>query len=125
MKVKIIAEAGVNHNGSTSKALKLVDIASKASLTPYELKDMIERIRETEMTLGKSKKFITKNESYNKDIIRRSLYASKFIKKGEKFSEKNLICLRPDKGISAIYWKNMIGKKAIKNFKKNEKIKKK
>lgn len=97
----------------------------KASLTPYELKDMIERIRETEMTLGEFKKFITKNEIKNKDIIRRSIYASKFIKKGEKFSEKNLICLRPDKGLSAIYWKNIIGKRAMKNFKENEKIKKK
>ena len=30
MKVIVIAEAGVNHNGSTLQALRLVDIASKA-----------------------------------------------------------------------------------------------
>ena len=30
MKTIIIAEAGVNHNGSISKALKLVDYAAKA-----------------------------------------------------------------------------------------------
>ena len=29
-KVKIIAEAGINHNGKLKNALKLVDIASKA-----------------------------------------------------------------------------------------------
>ena len=30
MKTIIIAEAGVNHNGSLKKALKMVDIASRA-----------------------------------------------------------------------------------------------
>ena len=31
-KVFIIAEAGVNHNGSLKKAMKLVDIAAKANV---------------------------------------------------------------------------------------------
>ena len=33
MKLIIIAEAGVNHNGSLKKALKMVDIAANAKLT--------------------------------------------------------------------------------------------
>ena len=32
MKTFVIAEAGVNHNGSLKKAMKLVDIAAKANV---------------------------------------------------------------------------------------------
>ena len=95
----------------------------KASLTGKELKEMIQKIRETEKILGSNKKIVTMSEKVNQKVIRRSIYANHFIKKGDIFSPKNLICLRPDTGISAIKWKKIIGKKASKNFKKNEKIK--
>tara|TARA_B100000787_G_C16161535_1_gene281631 strand:+ start:258 stop:1256 length:999 start_codon:yes stop_codon:yes gene_type:complete len=95
----------------------------KASLTGKELKDMIQKIRETEKVLGSNKKTVTRSERVNQTVIRRSIYANHFIKKGEVFTIKNLICLRPDNGISAIKWKDIIGKRAIKNFRKNEKIK--
>ena len=95
----------------------------KASLTGVELKKMIQKIRDTETALGSNKKIVTKSEKENQKVIRRSIYASHSIKKGDIFSSKNLICLRPDTGISAINWKKIIGSRAIKNFKKNEKIK--
>ncbi len=95
----------------------------KASLTGEELKKMIQKIRETEAALGFDKKIVTRSEKVNQKVIRRSIYANYFIKKGDIFSSKNLICLRPDIGISAIKWKKIIGRRASKNFKKNEKIK--
>tara|TARA_B110000305_G_scaffold239679_1_gene308142 strand:+ start:1586 stop:2578 length:993 start_codon:yes stop_codon:yes gene_type:complete len=95
----------------------------KASLTGKELKEMISKIRETEKILGSNKKIVTKSEKINQKVIRRSIYANHFIKKGNIFSPKNLICLRPDTGISAIKWSKIIGKKASKNFKRYEKIK--
>ena len=45
------------------------------------------------------------------------------IKKNEKFSLKNLICKRSRKGISPMDIKKIIGKKAKKNFLKDEVIK--
>ena len=95
----------------------------KASLTGEELKKMIRKIRETEVALGFDKKIVTGSEKVNQKVIRRSIYANHFIKRGDIFSSKNLICLRPDTGISAIKWKKIIGRRALKNFKKNEKIK--
>ncbi len=95
----------------------------KASLTGKELKEMVSKIRETEKILGSNRKIVTKSEKINQKVIRRSIYANHYIKKGNIFSPKNLICLRPDTGISAIKWKKIVGKKASKNFKKNEKIK--
>ena len=48
MKTIIIAEAGVNHNGSISKALKLVDYAAKAKadyikFQTYVTEDLVQK----------------------------------------------------------------------------------
>ena len=45
------------------------------------------------------------------------------LKKGSVLSSNNLTTKRPGNGISAIRWKSILAKKAIKDFKKNEKIK--
>lgn len=102
---------------------KLIGPDHKASITGKELKEMILKIRETEKILGSNQKIITKSERINQKVIRKSIYANHSIKKGNIFSSKNLICLRPDTGISAIKWSKIIGKKASKNFKRYEKIK--
>jgi len=70
--------------------------------------------------LGKEKKIMTKNESENKNVVRKSIVASKDIKKGENFSEVNLVTKRPGEGISPMKWKKIIGKKAKKNYKKDD-----
>ena len=95
----------------------------KASLTGEELKKMIRKIRETEVALGFDKKIVTGSEKVNQKVIRRSIYANHFIKRGDIFSSKNLICLRPDTGISAIKWKKIIGRRALKTLKKMKRLK--
>ena len=91
-----------------------------ASLNPVELKDMVNKIRIIENLLGSSEKKITKSEKKNFKIVRKSIIAKKFIKKGEKFTEENLIIKRPGNGLPPIYFDKLIGKKATKNFKKDE-----
>ena len=70
--------------------------------------------------LGEEKKIITKSESKNKDLVRKSIVALQDINKGENFSETNLTTKRPGKGISPMKWNQIIGKKARKNYKKND-----
>ena len=53
---------------------------------------------------------------------RRSLVCSTKIKRGEKFTEKNLTCKRPGIGIPANKYFNYIGKKAKKNYKYDDLI---
>ena len=91
-----------------------------ASAEPDVFKKMVLAIRKTEEYLGKDVKIMTKSESKNRNLARKSIVALKDIKKGTNFSEVNLTTKRPGTGISPIKWKDIIGKKAQKNYKKND-----
>ena len=68
-------------------------------------------------------KIITKSEEKNIHIIRKVIVAKNNIKKGELFSNENLIIKRAGKGMSSINLWRLFGKPANRNFKKNEIIK--
>ena len=95
----------------------------KASLNPSEFKKMIQMIKNTEDILGIKEKIVTKIEKKNMLVVRKGIYAKENIKKGDKFSEKNLITLRPLAESSAIRWPFLIGSKSKKNYKKFQPIK--
>ena len=94
-----------------------------ASLNPKELISMVKAIRSTETILGIKKKFVSKSEKKNILIARKSLFAARDIKKGEKFSLHNLVCLRPGSGISPMKIDKVCGLKAKKHFLKGQLIK--
>ncbi len=94
----------------------------KASLEPVELTQMVSSIRNIEKALGDGIKKATESESKNINIVRKSIFALTDIKKGELFTEQNLICKRPAKGLSAMKWVEVIGKRAGKDFKSDDLI---
>ena len=102
---------------------KMVGPDHVASLNPKELISMVKAIRTTEIILGKSKKFVSNSEKKNLLIARKSLFAACDIKKGEKFSLNNLVCLRPGSGISPINIDQVCKRKAKKNILKGQLIK--
>jgi N,N'-diacetyllegionaminate synthase len=71
------------------------------------------------------RKDLTISEKKQKNLIsfRRSIYAKKNIKRGDLFSNKNLICLRPFKKISSNSYFKLKSKKSKFNFKKGDLIK--
>ena len=103
-----------------SKNLKGPD--HRSSLDPSEFKFMVQGIRIVEKTLGDKIKKITKSEKKNIYIVRKSIVALTKIKKNEKFSNFNITCKRPGTGISPLFFKQLIGKKSMKNFNKNDLI---
>jgi len=92
----------------------------QASLEPEELKAMIRSIRQVEAALGSGLKIPTPSELKNKDIMRKSLAATRTIRKGECFSEDNLTSKRPGNGISPLYYWDWIGKEAERDFQPDE-----
>ncbi len=95
----------------------------KASATPQELKELVENVKRAEIIYGTGIKKVTTSEAKNKKIARKSIIAKKKIKKGEIFTEDNLICKRPGSGISPMYWHEIIGKQAEYDFEEDELIK--
>ena len=96
----------------------------KASLEPSELKAMVTAIRNIELAIsGDGLKKPSNSEEKNKNIVRKSIHTSKSIKKGELFTEWNLMPLRPGDGISPMEWKDVIGKKAEKNLQPYQQLK--
>ncbi len=92
----------------------------RASLNPVEFRAMISGIRQVEKALGDGRKCPTLSETKNADVVRRSLVANQNIASGETFTEGNIGIKRPSNGISPMAYWDFLGKKANKNFTKDE-----
>ena len=95
----------------------------KASLEPNELIAMVKSVRNIELASGNGLKIPSKSEKKNIKVVRKSLFAFRDIKKGEIFTEQNLIAKRPGYGLSPFRLKKLLGKKSLKRYKKNQIIK--
>lgn len=94
----------------------------KASLEPEELKEMVKAIRNVEKAMGVGEKKPTESEIANKAVARKSIIAACDIKKGEIFTEENLITKRPGNGISPMNWYKILGTRATRDFREDELI---
>jgi len=92
------------------------------SLSPIELNKFVKKIRETEQILGKNIKTISKDEKEMIKVARRGVISIKDIKKGNKFTNKNISIMRPCIGIGADQIHKVFGKKSKKNIKINTPI---
>ncbi|MBC6681084.1 N-acetylneuraminate synthase [Zhenpiania hominis] len=94
----------------------------KASINPAELKRLVISIRNIEKAIGTGKKELSPSEIENKVIARKSIVASREIKKGEILTDKNMTTKRPGNGISPMQWHMVLGTSAIRNFSEDELI---
>ncbi len=92
----------------------------KASADVAEFKRMVEGIRKMEIMLGDGIKKPTKTEEANIQVVRKSIVASRDIKKGEAFDKTNITTKRPAGGISSQRWHEVIGSIANKDYRKDE-----
>jgi pseudaminic acid synthase len=93
------------------------------SLKGREIRDYAEVIKNTSLMLGKE--FFFRNKSENRSLqFRRSIYAISDIKKGQKFTKKNISVIRPGFGIQPIYFEKLINKKSPSDIKRETPIKK-
>lgn len=104
------------------KSLKGPD--HKASLTPSELVSLIAEIRRVETFLGSAKKKPTASEKDTRKALQKCCVANVAIKRGKQFTQDNIIGKRTGGiGVSPLYISCFLGKKATKNYKKDEIIK--
>ena len=93
------------------------------SLKGTEIKDYVKIIKETFLMMGKKYFYRNKSEKYNLQF-RRSIYTTIDIKKGERFSKKNIKVIRPGFGIQPVYFEKLINKKSPFSIKSETPLKK-
>ena len=93
------------------------------SLNKKSVNKFLYKIKKISTYLNVKKK-LTESEKNQNNLysFRRSVYAKRDIKKNEKFSDKNIICLRPFLNNSSLMYFKLIKKKSKKNNKKGDLI---
>ena len=94
----------------------------KASLEPDELGRMVKNIRNIEIALGDGVKRVSESERKNIAIARKSIVARRNIQEGEILTEENLAVKRPGTGINPMQWMEVLGTRAVSDFKEDELI---
>lgn len=94
----------------------------RASLDPEELTSMVTAIRNIELALGSPEKRVTDSERPNIVVARKSIVASRPIKRGEILNEENITVKRPGSGVSPMVWDSVVGSAAIRDFDYDELI---
>jgi sialic acid synthase SpsE len=96
----------------------------KFSMNPRSWKEMIERSRELENSLGSGEKIIEKNENETVILQRRAIRTKTKLSKGLKLKPSDLISLRPcpSNGIMPYELKKIVGKTLKKDIKKGDLI---
>lgn len=94
----------------------------KASIEPDELKAMVKAIRNIERAFGNGEKKPCPSEIPNMVVARKSIVARCDIKAGETLTEYNLTTKRPGNGISPMQWEEVMGTRAVRDFKEDELI---
>ncbi len=88
---------------------------SEFSLDKEEFTQMVQTIRDTEKLIGKVDYSLTEKKKISRQFSR-SLYIAKNIKKGEKFTEKNIKSIRPGYGKHPKFLEETLGTKAKKDY---------
>jgi N,N'-diacetyllegionaminate synthase len=83
----------------------------EASMTPEELKDLVQCIRNAESALGNGEKKPSDSELPIRALVRRSVTLKNTLAKGDSIKEADLILLRPGTGISPADFSKIIGTK--------------
>ncbi|MNN45069.1 Pseudaminic acid synthase [compost metagenome] len=96
-------------------------VDSTFSMEPYEMKMLVEETEKAWKSIGCITYGATESEKDSKNY-RRSIYASKDIKIGEKLSKDNIKVIRPGYGLSPKYLDVVIGRTATVDISKGTPI---
>lgn len=106
----IMGAVVIERHITLDKTMKGLDHSS--SLEPNEFKNLIQMIRLSERAKGQPIKKMSRAEVLQREVVSKSILAIIDIKEGEIFSEKNIETKGPEKGLSAQYFYDILGKKS-------------
>lgn len=94
----------------------------KASLNPFELKNMVVAIRNIEKALGNGIKSPNMSEKLISEVVIKRIVANRPIKKGEMFGPDNMTVKRSSEGLRASLWDIVNGRIASHDYEMDEPI---
>ena len=98
-------------------------VDSKFSSDENEFKLLINRAKEVKKSIGKP--YFGQSNSEKKSLrFRRSIYVTKNIKKGEKFTTENIGIIRPGFGLHPKYYQDILNLESKKSYKKGSRLNK-
>lgn len=92
-------------------------IDSAFSMEPAEMEKMVDETKKARLALGKVAFGPTESE-YDSMTVRRSIYISENMKKGDLLTTKNTRIVRPNLGLSPSLYTNILGRRISKTIKK-------
>ena len=92
----------------------------KASLEPGELRDLVRSARTVTDAIGAPIKVSQAAECVNMPVARKSLVTLKPVRRGEQFTPDNLGSKRPGTGISPLYFWDILGTAARRDYAADE-----
>lgn len=94
---------------------KIKNPDSSFSMEPAEFLNMVESIRQVEKARGIVSYEVSDSEK-DSIVFRKSIFAVKDIKQGERFSEENVRVIRPGYGLKPKYYDDILGKSANRDI---------
>lgn len=91
-----------------------------ASLEPVGFKKMVRDIRNLELALGSSQRFMDRGEYMNREVLGKSLVAVTDIEKGERVKRDKISVKSPGTGISPQRLDELVGKRLYRKIRKDE-----
>jgi N,N'-diacetyllegionaminate synthase len=94
----------------------------RASMEPDAFAGMVTALRAASASLGSPLKRPRKGELAVRDVVRKSIVASRPIAAGETFTAENLTTRRPGTGVSPMRWDEVLGRAARRSWAPDEMI---
>lgn len=93
----------------------------KVSLLPGEFKSMVKAIRNVEESMGTvSERFLSQGERLNREVLAKSVVASRDISIGQKISESMLEIFSPGRGLQPSRINDLLGRTACRDMLKGD-----
>jgi pseudaminic acid synthase len=87
------------------------------SMEPHEMKQLVDEVKTATLALGRVHYGVSSKQEEKSTIFKRSIYAVKNIKKGEKLTEDNIRIIRPGNGLAPKFFDQVLSLKATGEIK--------
>jgi len=85
-------------------------VDSAFSMEPHEMKQLVDEVKTAALALGRVHYGVSSKQEEKSTIFKRSIYAVKNIKKGEKLTEDNIRIIRPGNGLAPKYYEQILNR---------------